>query len=224
MKKTVLITGTSGFIGSHLIKKIPNHISTLGNDGENVDLRSRNEVLKFKKVDTVIHLAGKIPSEKNFSKNIFFEHNVLGTLNILEYCVKKKIKKIIYVSSYIYGNPPKNPINEKEIVQPHNTYTKSKFLAEELCKIYGERFGIKLIILRPFNIFGSSLKNNFLISNILKSIKNNKSITINMMGIPDSFIEHGTRQELLDLVGLNTNSLINLIADYIYDEKLKESS
>ena len=178
MKKTVLITGTSGFIGSHLIKKIPNHISTLGNDGENVDLRSRNEVLKFKKVDTVIHLAGKIPSEKNFSKNIFFEHNVLGTLNILEYCVKKKIKKIIYVSSYIYGNPPKNPINEKEIVQPHNTYTKSKFLAEELCKIYGERFGIKLIILRPFNIFGSSLKNNFLISIILKSIKNNKSITI----------------------------------------------
>jgi nucleoside-diphosphate-sugar epimerase len=178
MKKKVLITGTSGFIGSHLMKKLPDHISVLENDGKNVDLRFRNEVLKMKKVDIVIHLAGKIPSEKNFSKNIFFEHNVLGTLNVLEYCVKNKIKKMIYVSSYIYGNPKKNPINEKEIIQPHNTYTKSKSLAEELCKIYGEKFGINLIILRPFNIFGSSLKNNFLISNILKSIKNNKSITI----------------------------------------------
>ena len=178
MKKKILITGTSGFIGSHLIKKLPNHISALENGGKNIDLRFRNEVLKLSKVNTVIHLAGKIPSEKNFSQNIFFEHNVLGTLNVLEYCVEKKIKKLIYVSSYVYGDSKNNPINEKEIIQPHNVYTKSKVLAEELCKIYGKKFGINIIILRPFNIFGNSLKNNFLISNILKSIKNNKPITI----------------------------------------------
>ena len=178
MKNKVLITGKSGFIGSHLIKKLPNHICVLENDSKNVDLRFRDNILKMKKVDTVIHLAGKIPSDENFSQNIFFEHNVLGTLNVLEYCVKKKIKKMIYVSSYVYGNSKNNPINEKEIVQPHNTYTKSKSLAEELCKIYGKKFGINIIILRPFNIFGNSLKNNFFIANILKSIKNNKSITI----------------------------------------------
>ena len=174
----ILITGSSGFIGKHLVRKIPNYVSTIGKDGGRIDLRCRDQVLKLKKVDIVIHLAGKIPSEKNFSENIFFEHNVLGTLNVLEYCVKKKIKKMIFVSSYVYGKPTKNPINEKQIVQPHNAYTKSKSLAEELCRIYGEKFGIKIIILRPFNIFGSSLKNGFLISNILKSIKNNKSITI----------------------------------------------
>jgi len=59
---------------------------------------------------------------------------------------------------------------------------------------------------------------------VLNHYKNNNSIKIDMMGIPDSFIEHGTRQELLDLVGLNTNSLINLITDYISDEKLEETS
>jgi len=178
MKNAILITGATGFIGKHLLKKIPNHISTFGKDGKNVDLRFREKVMELKKVETVIHLAGKIPSKKNFSKNVFFEHNVLGTLNILEYCVKNKIKKIIFVSSYIYGNPKKNPVNERQFIQPHNAYTKSKFLAEELCKNYGEKFGIKIIILRPFNVFGSSLKKDFFISNILKSIKNNKPITI----------------------------------------------
>ena len=178
MKNKVLITGKSGFIGSNLMKRIPNHISVLENGSKSIDLRIRSEVLKINKVDTVIHLAGKIPSEERNSQNIFFEHNVLGTLNILEYCVNKKIKKIIYVSSYVYGNSKKNPINEKEVVNPHNAYTKSKALGEELCKIYGEKFGIDVIILRPFNIFGNSLKKNFFISNILESIKQNKSITI----------------------------------------------
>ena len=58
-------------------------------------------------------------------------------------------------------------------------------------------------------------------NSILDYYKCSDSLKIDMLGIPDSFIEHGTRQELLDLVGLNTNSLINLIADYISDEKLK---
>tara|TARA_B100001750_G_scaffold220182_1_gene207687 strand:+ start:132 stop:1997 length:1866 start_codon:yes stop_codon:yes gene_type:complete len=61
-------------------------------------------------------------------------------------------------------------------------------------------------------------------NSVLNYYKDNQTIKIDMMGIPDSFIEHGTRQELLDLVGLNSNSLINLIANYISDEKLEESS
>ena len=97
-------------------------------------MRIRKEVLKIKKADIVIHLAGKIPSEKNYSKNIFFEHNVLGTLNILEYCIKNKVKKMIFVSSYLYGVPKKNPINEKQQVKPHNIYAKSKFCVKNYVK------------------------------------------------------------------------------------------
>ena len=58
-------------------------------------------------------------------------------------------------------------------------------------------------------------------NSILNYYKHTDSLKVDMLGILDSFIEHGTRQELLDLVGLNTNSLINLITDYISDEKLK---
>ena len=178
MKNSILITGATGFIGKHLVKKIPNYNMAIDQNGKNIDLRIRKEVLKIKKADIVIHLAGKIPSEKNYSKNIFFEHNILGTLNILEYCIKKKVKKMIFVSSYVYGNPKKTPTNEKHEIKPHNTYTKSKVLCEELCKIYAEKYKIEIIILRPFNIFGNLQKDDSLISNIIKSIKNNSHITI----------------------------------------------
>ena len=178
MKDSILITGATGFIGKHLIKKIPNYNIAVDHNGKNIDLRIRSKVLKIKRADIVIHLAGKIPSKKNYSENIFFEHNVLGTLNILEYCVKKKIKKMIFVSSYVYGIPKKNPINENHLVKPHNIYAKSKVLSEELCKIYSEKYQIQIIILRPFNIYGNLQKDNSLISNIIKSIKNNNQITI----------------------------------------------
>ena len=85
---------------------------------------------------------------------------------------------MIFVSSYVYGIPKKNPINEKQKVRPHNTYTKSKLLSEELCKAYAKKYKIEMIILRPFNIFGNLQKDNSLISNIIKSIKNNNNITI----------------------------------------------
>jgi|TARA_B110000438_G_scaffold170216_1_gene162685 UDP-glucose 4-epimerase len=178
MKDSILITGATGFIGKHLIKKIPNYNIAVDHNGKNIDLRIRSKVLKIKRADIVIHLAGKIPSKKNYSENIFFEHNVLGTLNILEYCVKKKIKKMIFVSSYVYGIPKKNPINENHLVKPHNIYAKSKVLSEELCKIYSEKYQIQIIILRPFNIYGNLQKDNSLISNMIKSIKNNNQITI----------------------------------------------
>ena len=178
MKKTILITGSSGFIGKHLIKKIPRYNIPIEKNGKKIDLRDKEKVLKLKKVNTVIHLAGKTPYSKKLSNNEIFEHNILGTLNILEYCISKKVEKLIFVSSYIYGNSKNNPINEKHIVQPHNTYTKSKYLAEELCKNYAKKFGIKLIILRPFNLFGNLQKKGFLISNIIEAIKNNSSISI----------------------------------------------
>ncbi len=178
MKKTILITGSSGFIGRHLIKKIPKYYTPIEESGEEIDLRNREKVLKIKRVNTVIHLAGKTPYSKKISDSEILEHNILGTLNILEYCVEKKVEKIIFVSSYLYGNPKYNPIDEKHVVQPHNTYAKSKYLAEELCKIYAKKFGIKIIILRPFNLFGNLQKKGFLISNIIESIKNDSSILI----------------------------------------------
>ena len=178
MKNSILITGATGFIGRHLIKKISNYSIAVDENGKNIDLRIRKDVLKMKRADTVIHLAAKIPSEKNYSKNTFFEHNFLGTLNILEYCVQKKIKKIIFVSSYVYGDPKYLPIDEQHPINPHNLYTKSKFLGEELCKKFSEMYDLNVTVLRPFNIFTGSINKNNLISNLISSIDSKKRITI----------------------------------------------
>ena len=175
---SVLVTGSSGFIGKKIIEKLPKSIVILDTiNSKRIDLRNINDVLKIDSVDTVIHLGGKTPSEKLKSKD-YFENNVFGTLNILEYCILKKVKKLIYVSSYVYGNPKNIPINENHSVSPHNAYTESKFYGEQLCKLYCDKSDLKVTILRPFNIFGKSMNDNFLLTNLINATKTDEKITI----------------------------------------------
>lgn len=173
----ILITGSNGFIGKELVKRFKKdeYITDIINS-ERIDFKNLDQVLKLESVEIVIHLGSK--TKKNLEWQEYYENNVLGTLNILKYCVKKKIKKIIFLSSYVYGNPKYLPIDEKHPINPHNKYTKSKYLAEELCRTYAKKFNINTIILRPFNIYGEKLPEGFLISNLLKSIKNDEKITI----------------------------------------------
>ena len=173
----ILVTGHKGVIASHLIKKLSNcEIIIDSINGKRIDLQNNDEVMKIEPVDTVIHLGGK--TEKGLEWKEYFENNIIGTLNILKYCIKKNIKKIIFVSSYVYGNPKYSPIDEQHQISPHNLYTKSKFLAEELCKIYSEKYKLNVIILRPFNIFARSMNKNYLISNLIESVNTKKTVTI----------------------------------------------
>lgn len=174
----ILVTGSSGFIGKKVVRKLDKfEIITDSNDSEHIDLQNREQVMKLDSADIVIHLGGKTPqSELKWSE--YFDNNVIGTLNVLEYCIQKKVKKIIYVSSYVYGNPKYCPIDEDHPINPHNAYTESKYLGERLCEFYCNRSDLNLIILRPFNIFGESMKEGFLITNLINSVKTGKKVTI----------------------------------------------
>jgi len=87
---SILVTGSSGFIGKKIIEKLPeSRIITDSRNSKRIDLRNIDEVLKIDSADIVIHLGGKIPS-KELKWNDYFNNNVFGTLNILEYCIKKK--------------------------------------------------------------------------------------------------------------------------------------
>src|SRR5258708_22137375 len=83
--------------------------------------------------DRVYHLAGKtfIPDSWK-DPDSFYRANLIGTLNVLEYC-RKTGSPLTYVSAYLYGLPKSLPINETATPQPDNPYAHSKFLAEELC-------------------------------------------------------------------------------------------
>jgi len=174
----ILITGASGFIGQELVKKLPKSDLILdSNDSGRIDLQNKDEVMRLEPVELVIHLGGKTP-QKGVDGYEYFKNNILGIINILEYCVQKKIKKLIFISTYVYGNPQYSPIDENHPVNPHNPYTESKYIGEKLCEYYCNNFNFDLIILRPFNIFGESMREGFLLSNLINSINTDKKITI----------------------------------------------
>ena len=175
---SIFVTGSSGFIGRKIIEKLPkSQVLTDSINSKRIDLRNIKQVLKIDSADVVIHLGAKTP-KKELKWHDYFDNNVSGTLNVLEYCIKKKIKKLIYVSSYVYGNPEYWPIDENHPVNPHNAYTESKYLGERLCKFYCERTELNLTILRPFNIFGESVNKDFLLTNLINAVKTNEKITI----------------------------------------------
>ena len=174
----ILVTGSSGFIGKKIVKRLDKlKVITDSNISERIDLQNKEQVMKLDSADMVIHLGGKTPqNELKWSE--YFDNNVIGTLNILEYCIQKKVKKMIYVSSYVYGNPKYCPIDENHPINPHNAYTESKYLGERLCEFYCNRSDLNLIILRPFNIFGESMREGFLITNLINSVKTGEKLTI----------------------------------------------
>jgi len=175
---SILVTGSSGFIGRKVLEKLPKlGVITDYDNSIRIDLQNINEVMKINSADIVIHLAGKTP-KKELKWNDYFNNNISSTLNILEYCIKKNVKKLIYVSNYIYGNPKYSPIDEIHPINPHNSYSESKYLGERLCKFYCDKMNINLIILRPFNIYGESMNKNFLLSNLINSIKTDQKMTI----------------------------------------------
>ncbi|MEM2159934.1 MAG: NAD-dependent epimerase/dehydratase family protein [Candidatus Nitrosotenuis sp.] len=173
----ILITGSSGFIGTQVVEKLAQYQTITDSNGKRTDLRVREQVVRIDPADVVIHLGGKTPQEE-LKWSEYFDNNTSGTLNVLEYCMQKKVKKMIYVSSYVYGKPEHCPIDEDHPINPHNAYAESKYLGERLCQFYCSQSDLSVIILRPFNIFGESMRGGFLIPNLVDASKTNNRITI----------------------------------------------
>ena len=175
----ILITGGSGFIGKKLITKINNlGYSYISLDSKSGDINKKNTFSLLPKVKYVFHLAGKSYVPDSWEENNkFFETNIIGTNNVLNYC-KKTSAKLIMASSYIYGIPKELPIKENHPINPNNPYALSKFMSEQLIEFESIYSNLNAVILRIFNIYGSGQKENFLISKIIKQIKYEKAIKV----------------------------------------------
>ena len=175
----ISVTGEDGFIGRHLVnalKELNSSIASLkGQNGRSLDIRDMDLIKKRMKeqgeIDMLYHLAAKTCVISSYEDPYAtYETNLLGTLNMLELCRLCDIDKIVYASSYVYGTPHYLPIDEKHVTDPSNPYSRSKLLGEELCKSYHENFGIRCIILRPFNIYGPGQGSDFLIPKVISSL------------------------------------------------------
>lgn len=195
--QNVVITGASGFIGSHLTEKLveldknvyvivkSNYKKDLGWIAS-FDTKIKRKIkiivaditkpipLKYfagEFIGIVYHLASITSSEDAFEiPAMFYKVNLLGTLNVLEMCRVYGINKIVFSSSYVYGTPKYLPIDEKHPTDPVNPYTGSKLLSEKLLMQYSDYYGLDCVILRPFNIYGERESSLFLIPKLMEQI------------------------------------------------------
>lgn len=203
--RKILITGGAGFIGSHLADRLLdmqykvivydnlNHYYFGKEDNIRHNLNRKNfffikgDILDYelllksmKKVDVVFHLAaqpGVRFSMINPDKTLMV--NVSGTLNILRASKERYVKKLIFASSSsVYGSTNRTPVNEQHPTNPASIYGASKLAAEKLCKIFYDCYGINVVILRYFTVYGPRQRPDMAIYKWVSQIYNNEPVTI----------------------------------------------
>lgn len=172
----IAVTGSAGFVGSHLVKKLKelgaNIISLDIKNG--IDITDWKQVQSIEQFDTLFHLAAKsyVPDSYKQPRDFYYS-NIISTVNALELCRIHKAK-MVFISSYVYGTPRYLPIDEEHPIVAFNPYAQTKIMGEQLCQGYSRDFSMPVIILRPFNIYGKGQNENFLIPTIIKQAKAGK--------------------------------------------------
>ena len=170
----ILITGGAGFIGSHLAEALlekGHAVHVLDNlymgKRENVpaaarffegDIQNPSIVEQaMEGVDAVVHLAARVAirdSVSHFCEDA--QTNLIGTLQLLQHCGKRKIRKFIFASSMaVYGDSQKpTPISETYLQEPISPYGIAKLAAEKYVGLLSRQFNLPWIGLRYFNVYG----------------------------------------------------------------------
>jgi UDP-glucose 4-epimerase len=191
----ILVTGANGFIGKHLCKRLSENGSIIA-DGKSrsnqrpLDVTDLGQLVSAcKDVDTVIHLAGRTSirrSQRDPYKTYFI--NYMGALNLLEASRLTNVKRLINVSTYVYGQPHDIPIKEKHRIDPHSPYTKSKLLAEMICQYYSCDFDIDVVTLRPFQIYGWGARPDSFIPSVIQQIARKGEVSLNGKNVRRDFL------------------------------------
>lgn len=166
MTGSILVTGASGFLGRHLMAALREH-------GENVAAHTSadgdiaRDPIRAEDVRHVYHLAARtyVPDSWTDPRG-FYEVNVLGTVNVLDFC-RRQGASLTLLSSYVYGRPDRLPITEDHPVRAFNPYSHSKILAEQTAAFYRDAFNVPVAVIRPFNLYGPWQPKHFLIPTLL---------------------------------------------------------
>jgi UDP-glucose 4-epimerase len=173
-----LVTGGLGFIGSHLVDRLladgdevrvldnasTGRLSNLRHQEANprlsvhaCDVADRDSLAPhFEGIETVYHLAALADIVPSIQRPMeYFQTNVDGTAGVMEACRNAGVKRVLYAaSSSCYGIPEVFPTPETAPARPQYPYALTKYLGEQIALHWGQVYGIGVVALRFFNVFG----------------------------------------------------------------------
>ena len=200
--KKILVTGSDGFIGSHLTEELVrkgekvkafvlyNSFNSWGwldtfpkqilNEIEifQGDIRDPNGVREaVKGVDEIFHLAALIAIPFSYhSPDTYVDTNIKGTLNVLQAAKDSNTSRVLITStSEVYGTAQYVPIDEKHPYQGQSPYSATKIGADRLAESFYRSFNMPVTIVRPFNTYGPRQSARAIIPTIITQLLSKKA-------------------------------------------------
>jgi nucleoside-diphosphate-sugar epimerase len=199
----ILVTGCAGFIGSHLVErllqdgndvigidcftdyypeelKLANLSCALNRERFTLIRRDILEMDRFPRVDHVFHMAAQPGVRASWGANftIYTKNNVEATQRLLEFYRSTELKSFVYSSSSsVYGNA-ELPMKEDARPLPVSPYGVTKLAAENLCYLYWKNYGVPVVSLRYFTVYGPRQRPDMAIHRFVHAILNGRELHI----------------------------------------------
>jgi UDP-glucuronate 4-epimerase len=190
---SVLVTGSSGFIGTHLVR----HLRTAGHLVTGIDIRKpasplpdgatflpcdiRQDHFPKGRFDAVVHLAALAGVRQSFhDPGCYRRTNVDGTVRLLEFCRGAGIPHFVFASSSsVYGPDCPLPAREDGPTDPRSPYALTKLQGEQWGRLHARLWGLRFVALRFFSVWGPGQRPDLALECFRRRIEAGLPVVIN---------------------------------------------